>query len=78
MLELCCALLDNIKELSTDEYGNFVVQAMLEHGTPLLKHQVAQVLLDTQLLELAMNPFSSNVNPCPLMEIRFRVLGFVF
>ena len=53
-------LLLNVVSLVQDQYGNYVVQHVLEHGRPQDKHEVIK-LLRGKILQLSQHKFASNV-----------------
>jgi len=50
-------LLLNVVSLVQDQYGNYVVQHVLEHGRPQDKHEVIK-LLRGKILQLAQHKFA--------------------
>mmetsp|Transcript_5713 Transcript_5713/g.21657 ORF Transcript_5713/g.21657 Transcript_5713/m.21657 type:complete len:640 (-) Transcript_5713:241-2160(-) len=59
-------VLDKVGELSRDEFGQYVVEALLQHGSSTQRHRVAAAMVGPRLAEMAKHKHAS------------RLLGLVF
>lgn len=55
------ALQIHLKQLVLDQYGNYVIQHVIEHGSPSDKEQIVQDVISDDLLKFAQHKFASNV-----------------
>jgi len=53
-------MIQNLKELRTDVYGNYVISHVLEFGDPQDRLKITDEILD-DIVELSMHKFGSNV-----------------
>ena len=60
MIDVLQEMHQHMKQLVTDQYGNYVVQHVLEHGTPVDK-QTIMTAMNGEVLKYSQHKYASNV-----------------
>lgn len=60
MTAVCSVYMQSVSQLAQDQYGNYVIQHVLEHGGPEERLLVVQKIAP-EIVQMSMHKFASNV-----------------